>query len=190
MHNENAPESMRLATELSKTYQQLLRPFEEVWIKSLMKQQQVLLSAQKATTGTAGPGTFIPPSTSDLSNVVGLNAASLAALKNQTMFPSSPNTTSMTPQQLASLGFGSNNGSSNGNGVGADGMSLTLPQRGGSGSNATSLKANTVDPTMEQISEARAYVARLRTEFDVNRCMSSCIHRLLTACTDYNFNHS
>lgn len=145
-----------------------------------MKQQQQILNAQKASTATAGPGSFIPSSTSSSvpSNAGGSNAASLAAVKSQPNFAFNSNTTTMTPQQLAALGFTSNAGSTNGNlnGVGADGTSLNLPQRGSSGSSATSLKANTVDPTMEQISEARAYVARQRAEFDLNRCKLFCFY--------------
>ncbi|BGP26742.1 ARID/BRIGHT DNA-binding domain containing protein [Rhodotorula toruloides] len=41
------PETQRISLELARTYSKLLRPFEEIWAKSLVKQQQQIMEAQR-----------------------------------------------------------------------------------------------------------------------------------------------
>ncbi|BGP34390.1 hypothetical protein JCM10296v2_006210 [Rhodotorula toruloides] len=41
------PETQRISLELARTYSKLLRPFEEIWAKSLVKQQQQIIEAQR-----------------------------------------------------------------------------------------------------------------------------------------------
>lgn len=41
------PETQRISLELARTYMKLLRPFEEIWAKSLVKQQQQIMEAQR-----------------------------------------------------------------------------------------------------------------------------------------------
>jgi len=48
------PDTQRISLELARLYQKMLRPFEEIWGKSLVTQQQRILEAQRA--GQAVPG--------------------------------------------------------------------------------------------------------------------------------------
>jgi hypothetical protein len=179
MQNPNHPETTRLSIELAKTYQSLLRPFEEVWAKSLLKQQQTAMEAKRiAATRTYNDminGTVPPlPSTS--------TPAIAPAPYPATTLPTTAAMANMSTTQLAAYGFSEaqvdflRQAQQGGAGAGAvPGMEakLAVPQRA---PGTSSLRAHTSDPTMEQLSEARSIVAQFKAQVESGRRESDCLH--------------
>lgn len=143
-----------LATQLAQTYQRLLYPFEEVWHKSLMKQHQQLLESRRKS-GVAIPTTAAMAGMTPTQLLgFGFNASQVEFMRSQASTGASAGPTMATapivtasPQtQATALAPGQ------------------LP-----GPTGTSLRPNTFEPSLEQISEARAIVSQLRSKMDGTR---------------------
>lgn len=161
-------DTTRLSTELAKSYQQLLRPFEEVWAKSLLKQQQAIANIQ--SNGMTADQIS--------ANAPALRAAAASATTGNAL-------ASMTPQQLLSFGF-------NASQVDvlkkpASALPPPAPPRAQSGqatnSNGTPafgswqqppLNGITASPSLEQLSHARSMVAEMKASLDRTRREFSC----------------
>lgn len=155
MHNELQPSTTRISLELAKTYAQLLRPFEDVWAQSLLKQQASILEAQRKASGELPvlPTTAARPTEQQT-----------AAMAN------------MSPQQLLSFGFNASQvefmrqqgaGGQAGGPMAAVASAQALAHA--RANSMSSLKAHTTDPSLEQMSEARSVVLQLRAQVENNR---------------------
>lgn len=164
---------------LSNNFTQLLRPFEEVWIKSLITRSQI----DKKAAATAN---------TDISSISNNNTITANNWQNN------PALANMTPQQLAALGLNASQleyarsmipSPSNSNGTINSGLGLAAnnnPSMVNKSNSATSLRSQTGEPSMEQLSEARSVVARLRSEVETSRreFFSSFLYRLEGYYTD------
>lgn len=165
---------------LANSFTQLLRPFEEVWIKSLITRSQIDKKAAVAAAAANAVGT-------SSNTAVGTDNSTVSNMNN---WSNNPALVNMTPQQLAALGLNasqlefarsmvpspSNSNHSNGTissglGLAANNNNSSMMNKGNgnSGINTSSLRGQTGEPSMEQLSEARSVVARLRSEVETSR---------------------
>lgn len=175
------PDTQRISLELARTYQKLLRPFEEVWTKSLLKQQQTLLENHRngqqqqfgGGTGvasgpsatplqTAAPPPLRPPSqNAQIGNNNG-GATSLEASRQQLL--QQAKAASLATQQLqASPAAGQAKAQ-----LPAVAPNLTSTTTPGTATTSSSSKLN-VDPTMEQMAEAKNMVSHIRQQIEASR---------------------
>lgn len=168
------PDTQRIALELARTYQKLLRPFEEVWTKSLLKQQQNLLESHRAgqqqqqqqqqqyTPGNGAGSTPVqgqapplrPPSQNaggvPLHNQQGASGSQLEASRQQLL--QQAKAASLSTQQVQSSPALSGK---------AQLQNAPPPTPGAS-------KLN-VDPTAEQLAEAKVLVSQIRQGIESSR---------------------
>lgn len=176
------PDTQRISLELARTYQKLLRPFEEVWTKSLLKQQQTLLENHRngqqqqqqqfgggtgaAASGPsatplqpAAPPPLRPPSqNAQIGNNNG-NATSLEASRQQLL--QQAKAASLATQQMQASPAGQAKAQLPA--VAPNVTSTTTP-----GTTSSSSKLN-VDPTMEQMAEAKNMVSHIRQQIEASR---------------------
>lgn len=161
------PDTQRIALELARTYQKLLRPFEEVWTKSLLRQQQTLLENHRASqqqqqqqqsgqAGSAATTTPLLPQQAPIQRPPSQNAQTgggphgspqLEASRQQLLSQAKAASAS-TQQVQASPAL-------------AAAAKAQLPTPGPS-------KLNT-EPSMEQLAEAKNMVSLIRQQIEATR---------------------
>lgn len=173
------PDTQRISLELARTYQKLLRPFEEVWTKSLLKQQQTLLenhrngqqqqqfgggtgaaasgpSAQTPLQPAAPPPPLRPPSqNAQIGNNHG-GATSLEASRQQLL--QQAKAASLATQQLQASPAGQ-----------AKAQLSAVTSTTTPGTTTSSSSKLNVDPTMEQMAEAKNMVSHIRQQIEASR---------------------
>ncbi|KAL8277218.1 hypothetical protein RQP46_010391 [Phenoliferia psychrophenolica] len=154
-----------LAQQLAATYARLLYPFEEVWSKSLEKHDR-----RKSTVSTP------TPSTSSASATPAASLPSTAAMA--TMSQGQLLSFGLNPSQIEFLRASSQPGQGPGptvtpSPVQQPALPLPIAQPGQprlpGQLQPTSLRPHTMDPNLEQISEARAIVQGMRAQTEIGR---------------------
>ena len=174
------PDTQRISLELARTYQKLLRPFEEVWTKSLLKQQQTLLEnhrngQQQQQFGGGGTGAASGPSATPLQPAappplrppsqnaqIGNNnnggAPSLEASRQQLL--QQAKAASLATQQLQASPAGQ---------AKAQLPAAAAPNLTSTTTPGTTTSKLNVDPTMEQMAEAKNMVSHIRQQIEASR---------------------
>jgi hypothetical protein len=158
------PDSQRISLELARSYHKLLQPFEEVWSTSLKKQQQLIIDNQKRAQAQAQANAGVLP-------------------QQQQQPPQRPPSATQRPPSRQALPPASNQSQLD---VARQQLlqqaKLTAQQLQGGGSpqlaNATAAspapfvapggKVN-VDPTLEQLAEAKNFVATMKANWEHER---------------------
>lgn len=171
----SAAEINAMASQISKIYASLLRPFEEVWAKSLLRQQHSILDAQRRTNG-------VPPRPPSIVNAAPdgqtLSSATAAqSLSNQQLLSSGFTQAQVEALRLAQSQNHSYTHHQPQSQAGGPQQSALQSQQQTLSTQATvpetvkvePVQPRTNDPSLEQMSAARAVVTQMRQSMEANK---------------------